>query len=139
MTSLDDVPADLLRTALSRTKDPKSVKRLMIALAVKDGESVATLSRRYGIPASTIYYWLSRFEERSFTEALADEQRPGRPRKLDGDERSALVEDLEESPIDHGYDDEEWSPKLVRRHIERRYGVEYSLGHVRRLLREGLK
>jgi transposase len=138
MTSLEDVPADLLRTALSRAKDAKSAKRLMVALAVKDGESVSTLSRRYGIPQSTIYYWLSRFEERSFTEALVDESRPGRPRKLDGDERRALASDLDGPPSACGYDAEEWSPTQVRDHIERTYGVDYSLGHVRRLLREGL-
>ncbi|WP_331232955.1 helix-turn-helix domain-containing protein [Natronorarus salvus] len=139
MTGLDDVPDDLLRSALSRTKEAKAAKRLMIALAVKDGESVSTLSRRYGIPQSTIYYWLSRFEDRSFTEALADEPRPGRPRKLEDDERARLAADLESSPTEFGYEAAEWSPALVRDHVEEGYGVEYSLGHVRRILREGLE
>ncbi len=138
MNSLEDVSPELLRTALSRATDAKAAKRLMVALAVKDGESVSTLSRRYGIPQSTIYYWLSRFEERSFTEALADEPRPGRPRKLEDDERLALASDLDGPPSACGYDGEEWSPTQVRDHIERAYGVDYSVGHVRRLLREGL-
>lgn len=136
MGKLDGIAAATLRDRLARTSDPKAVRRLMIALAYKDGESVATLSRRYGLPKSTIYYWLDRFEERSMDAALEDESRPGRPRKLTDEERRALESDLEGPPGSHGHDATEWSPALVRHHIASAYGVEYSLGHVRRLLRE---
>ena len=138
MTKLDGVSAGRLRSRLSRADDPKAVKRLMIALAYVDGESVSALSRRYGIPASTIYYWLDRLEERPLDEAVADDSRPGRPRELTEEERDRLASDLRDPPGEHGYDAAEWTSALVREHVDREFDVEYSPGHVRRLLRTDL-
>ncbi len=138
MGKLEGVPADDLRAALAETEDHKAVRRLMVALAYEDGDSVERLSRIYGVPRSTIYYWFDRFENRGIDGALEDESRPGRPTKLDERDRESVVEDLTRSPVDFGYDAGEWTTDLVRTHLEREYGVEYSTGHVRRLLRDEL-
>ncbi|MCH7661236.1 MAG: helix-turn-helix domain-containing protein [Euryarchaeota archaeon] len=138
MDKLDGISACDLRRALDGTRDHKAVRRLMIALAYKDGDSVDRLSTLYGIPKSTIYYWFDRFEKRGIEEALEDEARPGRPRKLADRERDALIEDLASSPTEFDYDAREWTPELLQAHIRRIYGVEYSIGHIRRLLREEL-
>ena len=136
MTKLDDVDADALRDALNEVDSAKAVKRLMVALAYKDGVSVAELARRYGVPRSTLYYWLDRFEEFPIGEAIEDEPRPGRPRKLDEDDRRTVAADICDDPSEHGYDADEWTPELVQRHIESAFDTSYSVGHVRRLLRE---
>lgn len=138
MDKLEGIDADTLRDRLADVESPKAVRRLMIALAYEDGESVETLSRRYGIPRSTIYYWLDRFESRPLEAALDDAPRPGRPRRLSEEERRELADTLADPPTDHGCDAEEWRSPLVARHIAEVYGVEYSSGHVRRLLREEL-
>ncbi|MEM4780416.1 MAG: helix-turn-helix domain-containing protein [Halalkalicoccus sp.] len=138
MGKLDGVRADDLRAALSGTTDHKAVRRLMVALAYKDGDSVERLSALYGIPQSTIYYWLDRLAERGIDAGVRDDSRPGRPPKLDDSQRVALAADLDAPPAEFGYDLENWTPELVREHVEREYGIEYSTGHVRRLLREGL-
>lgn len=138
MGKLKGIAAADLRTALADATDHKAVRRLMVALAYEDGEPVDRLSARYGIPRSTLYYWLDRFEERGIDGALADEPRPGRPPKLNEDARDGLNADLDAPPAEFGYEVAEWTPDLARRHLEREYGVEYSTGHVRRLLREEL-
>ena len=134
MGKLDDVSADDLREALGAVDEAKAAQRLMVALSYKDGESVAAMSDRYGIPASTLYYWLDRFEERGIDDAVEDEPRPGRPPKLDPDQRRALVEVLAEPPSAVGIDAETWTPERVREYVERAFDVTYSTGHVRRLL-----
>ena len=136
MDKLDDVSSDTLREKLDAVEDVKAAKRLMVALAYKDGVAVSTLADRYGIPKSTLYYWLDRLDEQPVETAVEDDDRPGRPSALDADDRRALFEAVEGAPDDYGYDAEAWTPELVRRHIEREFGVSYSLGHVRRLLRE---
>ena len=136
MTKLEDVDAEALRETLSEVDSAKAAKRLMVALAYKDGVSVAALARRYGVPRSTLYYWLDRFEEFPIGEAIEDEPRPGRPRKLDERDRRALAADIADDPSAHGYGADEWTPELVQRHIERAFDTSYSVGHVRRLLRE---
>ncbi|SDN18884.1 Transposase [Halogranum gelatinilyticum] len=136
MDKLADVSADALRTALGDVESAKAAKRLMVALDYKDDVSVDVLTERYGIPRSTLYYWLDRFEERSIADAIEDEPRPGRPPRLTEAARETLRSDLADDPAAHGYDADEWTPELVQTHVEREYGVSYSTGHVRRLLRE---
>lgn len=136
MAKLDSVDPDDLRRSLDGADSPKAAKRLIVALDYLDDVPVSTLSRRYGIPRSTLYYWLDRFEEEPIEEAITDEDRPGRPRKLGDDDRRRLRSHLEEDPRSHGFEGTEWTPEFVHAHIERTFGVTYSLGHVRRLLRE---
>lgn len=125
-----------LRRQLDEATDAKEAQRIMIALAHLDGVSVTTLSERYDLPQSTVYYWLSRFSERSVEDAAADDSRPGRPSELSDAERDELAAVLGEPPREHGYDADEWKADLVADLLEREYGVSYSLGHVRRLLRQ---
>jgi transposase len=136
MNKLEDVDGDALRDALGKASSAKAAKRLMIALAYADGVRVEILSKRYDIPRATVYSWLNRFEHQSITEAITDESRPGRPSKLDVSQREQLSDDLAGSPAEVGYDASEWTPERVQSHIEQTYGVTYSLGHARRLLRE---
>ena len=136
MNKLEDIDTTALREALSDASNAKAAKRLMIALAYADGVRVDTLSERYGIPRATVYSWLDRFEQEPIDEAIEDESRPGRPPKLSDSQREQLLADLAQSPIKFGYEPTEWSPDLVKNHIEQVYGTRYSLGHVRRLLRK---
>lgn len=136
MADMDGVTASELREALGAAEDPKAVKRVMIALAYLDDVPVETLVERYGIPQSTVYSWLDRFEERSLADALYDDDRPGRPSKLDPDERAVLVDHLAAAPGEFGFGAATWTPELLREHVEREFGVRYSVGHARRLLAE---
>lgn len=135
MDKLGDVDVDALRAALEDATDPKAVQRLMVALAYKDGVSVDALAVRYGIPRSTIYAWLERFEERPIDEAIRDDHRPGRPAELGEADRERLAEVLAEPPTAYGFERETWTPDLVRCFVADEFDVEYSLGHARRLLR----
>lgn len=136
MDKLADISVDRLLEALDEADSAKATKRIMIALAYKDGVSVDTLSERYGLSRSTVYSWLDRFEYRSIESAIRDDDRPGRPPKLDEQQQASVQSALGASPTEIGYDQATWTPELLQRHIEREYGVSYSLGHVRRLIRE---
>lgn len=133
MAKLENVSAEELRDALDRAEEAKAVKRLTVAIAYKDGVSVETLSERYGVPRSTIYYWLDRLETAPIVEAITDTQRPGRPPELAGDDRETVKEWLAEPPREQGVDAEEWTPELLRDRIRDAFDVNYSVGHVRRL------
>lgn len=135
MKKLSSVSTDALHEALANNSTGKAVKRLMIALAYKDGVSVETLSERYGIPRSTVYYWLDRFENMSIEEAIRDDDRPGRPPALTTQERDELQSDVARPPETFGFEATSWSPELIQEHVAEKYGVEYSEGHIRRLLR----
>lgn len=132
MGKLNAVSTRELQAELDRTEDAKAVKRLMVALAYKDGVEVGTISNRYDIPQSTIYYWLTRFEEQPLTDALEDEPRPGRPPKLSDEQRKEVASWIEAGPREAGYDRDSWLAEDLRDHICDTFGVRYSVPHVAR-------
>lgn len=133
MTKLKETSTIELRTTLESVNDAKAAKRLMIALAYKDGERVTTLVSRYGIPQSTIYYWLDRFEKHSVTQALEDEPRPGRPPKLTPDQRAEVESWLENPPAPPETNREkEWTAERLKQRIQDEFDIEYSIPHVYR-------
>lgn len=134
MVDLADLSRRDLQAALEATTDATAAKRVMAALAYLDGVDGATFAARYGVPTSTVYAWLGRFENRPVQEAMRDDPRPGRPPKLDEEGRTRLRADLAEPPSAAGYDAAEWDTSLVRDHLASAYGVAYSTAHVRRLL-----
>lgn len=136
MDKLADISVDRLLATLEEVESAKATKRLMIALAYKDGVSVDTLSTRYGLSRSTVYSWLDRFERRSIKSAVEDDSRPGRPPKLDAAQQASVRNALDTAPTDLGYEQSMWTPELLQGHIEREHDVSYSLGHVRRIIRE---
>lgn len=136
MSKLDHVGTRELQAALERVDSAKAAKRLVVALAYKDGVHVGEIERRYGIPQSTIYYWLSRFEEKSLADALEDEPRPGRPPKLDSEQRAQVESWLEAEPESDEAEPTAWTAERLRERIEEEFGVQYSEAHVGRVFLE---
>jgi transposase len=128
--------AELKARLAEAPEDGEAVQRLVAAIEYKNGNSPADIEDKYGWAERTVYHWLDYLEERGLDEGLTDRPRSGRPPDLSDDDRQQFFEDLHESPEDHGYDRQAWFPPMARDHLETAYGVEYSLRHVRRLMRE---
>jgi transposase len=136
MPTLADVTVEELREALADVEGKKPTQRLITAIAYKRGVTQTELADWYGVQRRTIYNWLSRFDERPIEEAIHDDDRPGRPRKLDPDQQAALTATLGASPSDAGFEASSWTPTLVREYVAEAFGVDYSEPSCRRLLRE---
>jgi ferredoxin len=81
MSRLSDVPLEALRDHLTAVESKAATRRLMVAIAAKQGQSVDDLSEWYGFEAETIEEWLSAFEADAVEEVIADVERfelPGR-------------------------------------------------------------
>lgn len=132
---IPDLTVDELQSKLADTEDDgKAVKRLMVAIAYKQGQSPADIQETFGISTKNVYQWLDRFEERELDEALHDEPKPGRPSKLSDEQLDELESVLDKSPEDVGYDVQAWSPKFVQHWLKTRFDVEYTERHIRRLM-----
>ncbi|WP_227356541.1 helix-turn-helix domain-containing protein [Haladaptatus salinisoli] len=134
MTHLENTSVSELREALDDAEEVRATKRLMVAIAYKQGVTQTDLAEWYGLSRKTVYNWLRRFEEDAIRSAASDESRPGRPPKLGPEERAEVRQLLAESPENAGYDAEEWSSPLVQRLLEERFGVEYSRTSAYRIL-----
>ncbi|XVH31661.1 helix-turn-helix domain-containing protein [Haloferacaceae archaeon DSL9] len=137
MRYLDDVSIDDLRSRL-RTDGDKPTLRLVVAVDYAAGRSVTDIAEAYGIPRRTVYSWLERFDSASIDEAIADRDRPGRPRRLPPDARRTVrrwIDADDPSAVAEGENaPDSWTPKSLAAQIERVYGVGFSPRHVRRWL-----
>jgi transposase len=135
MAPLEGIDISTLRAALHDRPDAKPTLRLVVAIAYLDGESVAALSDRYGVPESTIYAWFDRFNLRPSAAAATDDERPGRASELTATERERLKRALQTPPTEQGLDGDRWTARLVREFVAEQFDVDYSRVHAWRLLR----
>ncbi|MBW9220964.1 helix-turn-helix domain-containing protein [Methanothermococcus sp. SCGC AD-155-M21] len=75
---------------------------------------------------ATGYSWLKRWNSKGY-EGLIPEFGGGRPPKLTKEQKEKLKEILNEK--------DSWTTKEVQKLIEKKFGVEYSSYHVRRILK----
>jgi len=136
MERLENVSVDELRRALDQAEESKPTQRLLAAIAYKHGVSQTELAEWHGVQRRTIYSWFRRLETEPLPEAVTDDPRPGRPRKLADSELADLRETLHEPPTEAGYEEANWSPQLLQRHLRETFDVEYSVPSCRRLLNE---
>lgn len=136
MGRLDHLTLEELHDQLERTEGNVPAQRVLAAIGRKQGATLDELAERHNVAEKTVRNWLDRFTGQPLEDAPYDEERTGRPTKLTDEEKAAFLADLKESPEDVGYDRHAWYPVLARHHLAEKYGVEYSLRHVYRLLEE---
>ena len=134
MGRLDDITLEELHELREQTEGAVPRERVLAAIGRKQGDKIDTLAERHGVVEKTIRNWLDRFEEEPIEQAPYDQSRPGRPSKLEDEQREELFEHLQDPPTELGYDQQAWSPKLLLHHVKEEYDVEYSEGHARKLL-----
>ena len=130
---LADIDEEQLRQQLRTERDPKAVKRLVVALEYKSGLSPAKIQHKYGWHEQTVYDWLDIVAERDPV-ALGDRPRGGSSSRLTDDQWDELTATLAASPSEAGIDAPAWRPPLVRDYIAEIYDVEYSSAHMYRVM-----
>ena len=87
---LSDEERDMLAQRVRRRKSSHgAARRARIVLLAADGLSNTAIAEKLGVSRRTVSLWRSRFAERRL-EGLADEPRPGAPRKI-GDDKIVEV------------------------------------------------
>lgn len=136
MARLENVSVDALDAALEDAVTKQETERLLVAILYKRGPSVPKIAGWLDMRDDTIYNWFDRLEERPIQDAITDDERSGRPRKLDADAFDQFQRAVNRPPVESGYEDSAWSPQLAQRFLRAEFDVEYSQRHVQRLLTE---
>lgn len=132
MARLEHTSVAELQRALAEVERKRPAQRLLAGIAHKNGVTQTELARWHDVHRRTIYNWLCRLETGPLPDAARDAHRPGRPPKLDPEQRerlSALLSEPPETP-----DASVWTAPLLRERIRDLFGVDYSLPSCRRLL-----
>lgn len=135
MVELEGVTVEDLREALATVDAKTPALRLVVALNFKHGHTQTAIAEQYGIARKTVYNWLVRFEGRTIEDAIYDDERSGRPAKLTEAQQRSLEELLRRPPDSVGYGAQAWTPTLTQQLVEDIFQIEYSIPHIRRLMR----
>lgn len=130
---LTTVTSEQLLAMYRKEKDAKAQIRLLSCLHRKDGKTLEEISTILFLPIMTIRDGLFRVYQEGLDQ-LADKKQPGAPSKLTETQKVQLEQALEKKPNDHGIPSVLWTGKIVRHFIKKKFGVEYKMPQVRRIL-----
>lgn len=103
---------------------------------VKQGESPAKVAYFLGCGRSSVYTWVKL--DREAAEKLAAKPHAGPKPRLSAEQIEELEGALLEGAKAHGWHNDLWSAHRVAEMIRRRFGVEYHVEHVRKVIRRRL-
>ena len=112
----------------------KAKIRLQCAFLRKKGKSQPYIAEVVGKAASTVSDILRRMEKRGSKGAQAIKQK-GQPKKLSKADLLKLKRMLAQTPQKQGLPFLLWTTKLVRYVIKKKFGVDYVVMHIHRLLK----
>ena len=137
MDHLDEISVTELQDALDNVEGNKPTQRLLAAIAYKNGVTQTELAEWHDTGRRTIYSWLKRLDtDEPLEQAVTDNKRTGRKRKLSDIEKQEFEETVQGPPKKVGIDAPAWTPALAQEYLEETYDVEYSVPSCRRLLKE---
>jgi len=124
-------PEELNREIKNRKIEALILRKLLFIKSLYAGKSVPQAAEEVGISKVTGYAWLDEWNEKGL-EGLKPSYGGGRPAELSEEQKEQLKAILKER--------NDWTTKEVRELIKEKFGVEYSLRHVSRILRSfGMK
>lgn len=136
MEHLTDITVEDLQRTLDSTDEKTPTLRIVAAIAYKNGITQSELAEWFDVERKTVYNWLRRLEERNLDEAIRDDQRAGRPRKLTKQQLDELESTLQNRPTAVGFDAPAWTTELLQEFIREEFGIDYSQPSCRRLMKE---
>jgi transposase len=99
MGHLDEISVKELQDALDNVEGNKATQRLLAAIAYKNGVTQTELAEWHDTGRRTIYSWLRRLVGvESLEQAVIDDKRTGRKRKLSDSEQQQFEETVHEPP-----------------------------------------
>lgn len=117
------------------TKDAREFRNALIILMSGAGDSKAAIAKDLGCSEGTVHNLRQRYRKEGIA-GLRRESPPGRPSRASREFRECLQKVLETSPQDLGYAFSVWSTQRLAVHLKNVTGIEFSVGQMRRIVRE---
>ena len=114
--------------------DFRTVKRIMVILAVADGTIYSVIAATLKVSEESIRLWVNAFLLGGI-EGLKINRPSGRPPKLTKTQRKQLEKLITEGPSRAGFPGECWRSPMIQWLIYERFGVQYSVNYISQLLK----
>lgn len=110
-------------------------RRLKAVALLRRKLSQAEVARRVGVTRASVCRWAKALALQG-EKGLLRKSRSGRPPKLDPQQREALLKLLAQGPQKAGYATQLWTAGRIRRLALDRFGVDFHVNHVPKLLHQ---
>jgi transposase len=97
------------------------------------GKSPAEVAEFLGVGRNTVYRWRRRYR-RDGSEGIVAKPIPGRPPRLNPEQRQLLIYYLEQGAMAHGFQADRWTQARIAKLIEEKFGIAFCPFHVGRIL-----
>ena len=121
----EDFGSGDLRMLARSAKDANQARRLLALAVIYDGGSRTEAARTGGVGLQSIRDWVLRFNA-SGPDGLIDAKAPGKPPKLNGDQRAALAAAVERGPIPAVHGVVRWRLIDLMQWVWEEYGISLS-------------
>lgn len=124
-----------LQDEIRRTEEARYDHRLHAMLLVAQGMSCRKAAALLGDSPRTVQYWVRRFEEEGLS-GLVDDERRGRPRRLNQEQLDRIASVLRDSPSQAGMPANLWDGKTVSAFILKEWNIVLGVRQCQRLFRQ---
>jgi transposase len=124
-----------LQDEIRRSEESRYDHRLHGLLLVAQGMSCHQVSDLLGDAPRTVAYWVRRFESNGLT-GLTDEEKSGRPRRLNEKQIQNIDTALRMQPTDFGLAGSLWDGKTLSAYVKRKWDVSLGARQCQRLFRQ---
>jgi transposase len=124
-----------LQDEIRRSQEARYDHRLHGVLLVAQGMSCRHVSELLGDAPRTVAYWIRRFESEGLM-GLTEEERPGRPRRLNEEQIQEIDAALRKQPTDFGLKGNLWDGKTLSAFVSSRWDVSLGARQCQRLFRQ---
>lgn len=118
---------------VSSTDDAAFIHKVSMVNLVLAGLPATTLASVSGVDPRTIQLWVKNADENGF-DSLHEKKKTGRKPKLSSEIKDALKLAISKDPKEYGFN--VWDGISLSKHIEKTYGVKYSVRSCQRLFHE---
>lgn len=109
--------------------------KIAVLVLIKGGYRPAELNRVFGLSRQTMTRWVHEVNEGGL-DALEKTPPPGRPSRLNDEQREAVAKDLNENPSRFGLPRGRWNGRMLQMHLKKHYGVDVKIRQARNYLNE---
>lgn len=125
-----------MEKSFSENRQHRWADRCRVILLRDKGYGLEETSGIVNRPISTVKDWNRGFRESGIHSLKPKTSTRGRKKKLNDHERKLLAKAIERGPRASGINGSVWTSSIIADYIDKRWGVEYHPGHVRKLLHQ---
>jgi transposase len=121
-----------IKNVFKSSENARLIRKIDILALVSNGNHITSVSKLFKISRMSISNWINQANNKGL-EALKDKKRSGRKSSITPEIEELLKIDIEKSPLDIGYENNDWDGKLLAHHLKEQYQIKLGVRQCQRL------